>query len=138
MTTKLEIFVSCAGNRRYGNGDDMGGDMVCCDSGAGGLFHKKCVVYDEESAVELEKWYCPACDTLVEDQYMGLEEIETRPISGNNVEALKKAVEFSFAEVPLKTYIRGFETRRVFITKVLESEGNNNYEMHWRREARKK
>jgi hypothetical protein len=88
--------------------------------------------------VELEKWYCPACDTLVEDQYMRLEEIETRPISGNNVEALKKAVEFSFAEVPLKTYIRGFKTRRVFITKVLESEGNNNYEMHWRREARKK
>jgi hypothetical protein len=89
------------------NGDDMGGGMVCCDSDAGGLFHKKCVEYDEESIAQVQKWFCPACDTLAEDQYVELEENESRPISGNNVQALKRAVEYAFAEVPLESFVRG-------------------------------
>ncbi len=118
------------------SGNDMGGDMICCDSSAGGLFHKKCVDYDEEEAEQVENWFCPACDTLVDDNNVGLEDVESRPISGNNVDALKKAVELSFDEVPYESFVRGFETRRMFIQKVLESNGDNNYEMHWRREAR--
>ena len=27
------------------SGQDMGGDMICCDNGVGSLFHKKCVNY---------------------------------------------------------------------------------------------
>lgn len=118
------------------NGDDMGSDMICCDSDAGGLFHKKCVDYDEDDAFEHDHWYCAACDTLIEDQYKGLDEIEDRPISGNNVQALKRAVDYALYEVPLKSFVRGFETRRAIIKKVLEAEGKNNYDMHWRKEAK--
>jgi hypothetical protein len=116
----------------------MGTDMICCDSDGGGLFHKKCVNYNEDDAIQCDNWFCPACDSLIEDQYIGLEEIEQRPISGNNVQALKKAVEYSLAEVPLESFFRGFETRRAIIKKVLETEGNNDYDMHWRRESKNK
>jgi hypothetical protein len=119
------------------SGNDMGGDMICCDSGGGGLFHKKCVDYNEEEAAQVENWYCSACDTLVDDEYVALEDLESRPISGNNVDALKKAVELSFDEVPYESFVRGFETRRMFIQRVLDSKGDNGYEMHWRRQARK-
>ncbi len=118
------------------NGNDMGGDMICCDNGGGGLFHKKCVNYNEEDAAQVENWFCSACDTLVGDEDVALEDLESRPISGNNVDALLKAVELSFDEVPYESFVRGFETRRMFIQRVLESKGDNNYEMHWRREAR--
>jgi hypothetical protein len=78
------------------------------------------------NGAELENWFCPACDTLVDDDDIRLEQVESRPISGNNVEALLKAVELSFDEVPLKSFVRGFETRRVFIKKVLVSNDDNN------------
>jgi hypothetical protein len=113
------------------SGDDTGGDIVCCDSNTGSLFHKKYVNYNDKAAVKMENWLCPACDTLVDDDDIGLEQVESRPISGNNVEALLKVVKLSFNKVPLKSFVRGFETRRVFIKKVLDSNGDNNYEMHW-------
>ena len=68
---------------------EMGTDMVCCDSDAGGLFHKKCVQYDELDEETEEHWFCVACDTLIEDGYESLESIEERQISGNSVHALK-------------------------------------------------
>ena len=88
--------------------------------------------------MEAENWFCPACDTLLDDSEMGLENVEIRPISGNNVDALKKGVELSLDEVPLDSFVRGFESRRMFIKKLLESEGDNNYDMHWRRHAQNK
>jgi hypothetical protein len=78
----------------------MGTDMVCCDSDAGGLFHKKCVQYDELEEENEANWFCVACDTLIEDGYESLESIEERPISGNNVYALKLAITEALDEVP--------------------------------------
>ena len=96
------------------------------------------LLYDEDVAIEAENWFCPACDTLLDDSEMGLEDVEIRPISGNNVDALKKGVELSLDEVPLDSFVRGFESHRMFIKKLLESEGDNNYDMHWRRHAQNK
>jgi transposase len=118
--------------------DNMGTDMISCDSDCGGLFHRKCANYDEEVAVDTDHWYCAACDTLINDQYVGLEEIEARPISGNNVQALERAVQYALHEVSQESFERGFQTRREIIKKVLSCAGKNDYNMHWRRQAKKK
>lgn len=111
---------------------DMGTDMICCDSDAGGLFHKKCVQYDEFEEETEEHWFCVACDTLIEDGYESLESIEERPISGNNVYALKLAISEALDEIPHESFVRGFESRKEFIRLVHESGGDNTYNKHWR------
>jgi hypothetical protein len=117
---------------------DMGTDMVCCDSDAGGLFHKKCVQYDELEEENEEHWFCVACDTLIEDGYESLESIEERPISGNNVYALQLAIAEGLEEIPLDTFVRGFESRKEFIRLVHGSDGDNTYNKHWREHAKSK
>ena len=116
----------------------MGTDMIACDGEYGGLFHKKCVDYDEEEALEADFWYCAGCDMVKSVEYVPLEEIEERPISGNNPDALNKAVELALDEILLESFERGFETRREIICKVVESKGSNSYKIHWRNEAKKK
>ena len=59
--------------------------------------------------MEAENWFCPACDTLLDDSEMGLEDVEIRPISGNNVDALKKGVELSLDKVPLDSLFAGLK-----------------------------
>jgi hypothetical protein len=117
---------------------DMGTDMVCCDSDAGGLFHKKCVQYDELEEENEEHWFCVACDTLIEDGYESLESIEERPISGNNVYALQLAIAEGLEEIPLDSFVRGFESRKEFIRLVHGSDGDNTYNKHWREHAKSK
>jgi hypothetical protein len=111
---------------------EMGTDMVCCDSDAGGLFHKKCVQYDELEEENEEHWLCVACDTLIEDGYEPLESIEERPISGNNVYALQLAISEALDEIPHESFVRGFESRKEFIKLVHGSDGDNTYNKHWR------
>jgi hypothetical protein len=111
---------------------EMGTDMVCCDSDAGGLFHKKCVQYDEFEEENEEHWFCVACDTLIKDEYESLETIEERPISGNNVYALKLAITEAVDEIPYESFVRGFESRKEFIKLIHESDGDNTYNKHWR------
>jgi hypothetical protein len=111
---------------------EMGTDMICCDSDAGGLFHKKCVQYDVLEEENEEHWFCVACDTLIEDGYESLESIEERPISGNNVYALKLAITEALDEIRHESFVRGFESRKEFIRLVHESDGDNTYNKHWR------
>jgi hypothetical protein len=116
---------------------DMGTDMIACDGPTGGLFHKKCVGYDEQVAAEADFWYCAACQPLDEEEYVPLEQIEERPISGTNPFALHKAVQIALGEIPLDSFKRGFETRCEIIKKVVADEGGNSYSMHWRGDAKK-
>ncbi len=111
---------------------EMGTDMICCDSDAGGLFHKKCVQYDELEEGNEEHWFCVACDTLIEDGYESLESIEERPISANNVDALKLAITEALDAIPHDSFVRGFESRKQFIRLIHESDGDNAYNKHWR------
>ncbi len=115
---------------------DMGTDMVCCDSDAGGMFHKKCVQYDELEEENEANRFCVACDTLIEDGYESLESIEECPISGNNVYALKLAITEALDKIPHESFVRGFESRKVFIRLVHESDGDNTYNKHWREHAK--
>lgn len=109
----------------------MGKDMISCDGRFGGLFHRKCVGYDEaEMAAEADFWLCAACECLGDAEYIPLEEIEECLISGNNGKALDKAVLLALADVPLQSFKRGFETRRAIMNKIVEAEGGNSYKMH--------
>ena len=118
--------------------NEMGTDMIACDGPTGGLFHKKCIGYNEEVAMEADFWYCTACQPLADEDYVPLEQIEERPISGTNPYALDKAVRMALDEIPLDTFKRGFETRQEIIKKVAEDKGGNSYSMHWRGKAKKK
>ena len=57
----------------FRNGDEMGSDMICCDGPTGGLFHKKCVAYTDEVALQADFWYCHACQYLADEEYVPLE-----------------------------------------------------------------
>ncbi len=112
---------------------EMGGDMVQCDSDCNGLFHKKCVNY--ENGEDLEAWYCLACDGLIDDEYDPVESFEERPISANNLDGLKGGVEAALAALDVDTCLRGFETRQEFMRKIVQVQGRNDYELHWRHKS---
>jgi hypothetical protein len=107
--------------------------MVQCDSDCNGLFHKKCVNY--ENGEDLEAWYCLACDGLIDDEYDPVESFEERPISANNLDGLKGGVEAALAALDVDTCVRGFETRQEFMRKIVQVQGRNDYEMHWRHKS---
>lgn len=118
------------------NGDDMGSDMIPCDRDCGGLFHKSCVGYNQETEVAAgrDHWYCVACDTLIDgDEYVPLDQIEDPvEMSSSSVTALKLGVQQALDECGMDFFVRGFETRKEVIRKIAEAEGTHNYDMHWR------
>ncbi len=127
------------------SGADMGTDMVACDGRWGGLFHKSCARYDEAEEVRQENdtWFCPACDSLPvidsdssEDDKMEL--IEERPLHENSVPGLLNAIDMALKELPREAFDRGFESRRVFFEKIVEAEGRNDYDLHFRSERKRK
>jgi hypothetical protein len=126
------------------SGADMGTDMIACDSRWGGLFHKSCVLYDEGDEIDNERdtWFCPACDLMEEDEDEakedGLEQIEECMLHENSVPGLLASIKQALSEIPRKSFDRGFETRRVFMEKIIEAQGKNDYNMHYRGERKRK
>ena len=127
------------------SGADMGTDMIACDGHWGGLFHKACVVYDEADELENERdtWFCPACDLLEYDEVRvaeedGVEQIEECMLHENSVPALLASIKQALTEIPRKAFDRGFESRRVFMEKIIEAGGKNDYDMHYRGERKRK
>ena len=128
----------------------MGTDMVSCDGRWGGLFHKSCARYDEaeELREENDTWFCPACDSLPEaerdpadgaDLDDELERIDPDcPLHENSVSGLLGAIDAALKELPRSAFDRGFESRRVFFEKIVEAEGRNDYDMHFRAERKRK
>lgn len=110
--------------------------MITCDSSHSGLFHKRCVGYDvndleDEDCVD---WKCPVCDffDVSKEDLDALEEIEQVPISNNDVEGIQAAIKEAVQAVTRDQMIRGFETRKYVLQAILDAEGGNAYEKHWR------
>jgi hypothetical protein len=128
---------------RSGN---AGYDMVTCDSECHGLFHRKCVEYDEEREDDEgnEAWYCPACSLVPEeeeeDEVDGEDgpEIEEHVCHENSVLGVLAAIDKSLERLPRDAFVRGFESRRVFLQKIVDAEGGNDYDMHYRGERKRR
>ena len=136
-----DLCVMC-GKPSARSGEGMGSDMVSCDGQWGGLFHKSCVHYDEAEEVREERdlWFCPACDSLAlvneaEDDEMAA--IEERPLHENSVNGLIGAINAALDELPRDAFERGFESRRAFFEKIVEAEGRNDYDLHFRAERKR-
>ncbi len=69
----------------------------------------------------MEDWFCLACDGLIDDEYDPVETFEERPISANNLDGLRGAVEEAILDLDFDAYVRGFETRREFMRKIVEA-----------------
>jgi hypothetical protein len=111
--------------------------MIACDSDVGGLFHKRCVGYDEGQELEEERchWYCPACDTLLDDpeNFDELpEELAGINLSSNALEGLVTAVREAVESVPAETFLQGFQTRQAIMKRIVDANGRNDYDIHWR------
>ncbi len=138
-----DLCVMC-GKPSARSGADMGTDMVSCDGRWGGLFHKSCARYDEADELRdgNDTWFCPACDSVPgadgdsseEDK---IEPMEERPVHENSIPGLLCAIDAALKELPREAFERGFESRRVFLEKIVESEGRNDYDMHFRSERKR-
>jgi hypothetical protein len=118
----------------------VGSDMVTCDSAFCGLFHKSCVRYEEwerDFDDEIE-WRCPVCCVFLdlEDGSDELREIDTVDVSENTVAGIKAAIMESLKLVDRDAIEKGFETRKHFLQAIIDSNGGNTYEKHWRRESK--
>jgi len=130
------LCVTCGKPSKRSGPDDVGRDMICCDSASGGLFHRSCVdVAEVECDLDEDGWYCAACDVLSEEerQVMEYEEFSNVDLSDHTVEALHLSIGAAISEVPVESVKRLWETRKAVLQKVIEKEGGNNYDMHWRR-----
>jgi hypothetical protein len=114
------------------NGDSMGTDMIVCEGPGGGLFHKSCAGYDEEEMENLDDWYCLACEKVRDQEFDKVEDLEERPVGGHDPRALYQAVTYALGTISTDVFRRGFESRREIIKKVLEVDGANTYNLHWR------
>ena len=136
VSTASKLCVVCS-KPSMRTGAEAGRDMICCDRDGGGLFHKSCVRYDEVDEMESgrENWYCVACDSLLSDsEYVPMRELEDPvEISSSTVAALRMAVEKALGELELDFFVRGFETRKEILKKILDAEGSHDYDTHWRK-----
>ena len=65
---------------------------------------------------------------------MPLRELEDPvEISSSSVAALRIAVEKALDELQLDFFVRGFETRKEILKKILDAEGSHDYDTHWRK-----
>lgn len=117
--------------------------MIACDSSAGGLFHKTCVGYNEADEIEGERdeWLCPVCNLVVQDgndnEESHLEnEIDPVVVSSNTVKGMKTAIEVALKELSKEAFVHGFESRKEFMKKIIETNGGNTYDMHWRKKKK--
>lgn len=138
-----DLCVMC-GKPSARSGGDMGTDMVSCDGRWGGLFHKSCARYDEAEEIreENETWFCLACDSL-DVNAAGVdgdepEIVEEVSLHENTIPALLGAIDKALAALPRAAFERGFESRRVFMEKIIEAEGRNDYKMHFRGERKRR
>jgi hypothetical protein len=85
-------------------------------------------------AMDCDYWYCVACEKVGGngDTYVPLEEIQERVLSGVNPFDMNATVRQALQTIPYETCVRGFETRRKIMEKVLEVEGRYEYDAHWR------
>lgn len=116
-------------------GDDEGTDMIVCDGPGGGLFHKTCVRYRDDKKDPPEDWRCPACEVLGDDEeWVELETVSEAELGGNNLAAIRASIEKSVEKMQQhpQVFVRGFETRRAVLEKIVECGGGNNYSLHWR------
>jgi hypothetical protein len=128
------VCVKC-GKPSARSGDEMGTDMVACDSIYGGLFHKSCVDYVEADEEEMNDfWYCQVCNTFLPDEQEAYCHELPEDMSSASVPALRAAVEASIQQIAESKIKRGFETRKAIVKKVLDDNGGNTFTLHWRRE----
>ena len=117
--------------------------MVTCDGDWCGLFHQKCVRYDAEHEEEEgnEAWYCLACSLVPDEEDEDGEEvptIEEHVCHENSVQGVLAAIDKALAGLSRDFFERGFESRRVFLEKIVASGGRNDYDMHYRGERKRK
>jgi hypothetical protein len=137
-----ELCLFC-GKPSVRSGDDAGRDMVTCDGDWCGLFHQKCVRYDAEHEEEEgnEAWYCLACSLVPDEEDEEGEEvptIEEHVCHENSVQGVLAAIDKALAGLSRDFFERGFESRRVFLEKIVASGGRNDYDMHYRGERKRK
>ena len=118
----------------------VGSDMITCDSAFCGLFHKACVHYEEwerDSDDEIE-WQCPICSEFLglDDGSDELKQIDTVDVSENTVAGIEAAIKEALELVDRETIERGFETRKHFLQAIIDTDGGNTYEKHWRRASK--
>ncbi len=136
--SKRALCVVCdKPSQRSGN---VGGDMVTCDSAFSGLFHKRCVAYNEDDWADNGdfEWRCPICDAFLGDGdgTDELHEIDEVPLSDNTVAGIEKAVNEAMRRVTRDQMDRGFTSRRAFLEAIRDTGGGNTYDLHWRMAAR--
>lgn len=115
--------------------DTQGSDMIMCDGPGGGLFHKDCVGYLNEAHDPPEVWRCSACDFLEEDRHweeIGM--VSEGELGGNNLAAIRASVSRAITKMQKKPaiFVRGFETRLAILDKIMQCNGGNDYNLHWR------
>ncbi len=146
---KRDLCLKCG--KPSARSGDAGHDMVMCDGKYCGLFHRNCVNYDEEVEQEEghEKWYCLACSLLTDDE--GDDDVEGGDDEGedvptieehwcheNSVQGVLAAIDKALALMSREAFERGFESRRVFLEKIVAADGRNDYDMHYRGERKRK
>jgi hypothetical protein len=72
----------------------------------------------------------------LEDGSDKLREIDTVDVSENTVAGIKAAIMESLKLVDRDAIEKGFETRKHFLQAIIDSNGGNTYEKHWRRESK--
>jgi hypothetical protein len=113
----------------------MGTDMISCDSEHGGLFHKRCVAYDDtDKADDSSFWYCGACDRVRADESEDDPHFVPVELGAPTVTGIRVAVETCISEIPMVAMIRGFETRKAIARKIIQANGGNNFSNHFRTE----
>ncbi len=83
------------------------------------------------------------CDLLDESELQvadddGLEQIEETMLHENSVPGLLASIKQAISGIPRKAFDRGFESRRVFMEKIIEADGKNDYNIHYRGERKRK
>lgn len=116
---------------------EAGSDMIVCDGPGGGLFHKKCVKYNEEREGPSEVWRCAACELFGdEERWEETDIVSEGELGGNNLAAIRASVSQAVKKMQKKpsVFVRGFETRLAILEKIVKCNGGNDYNLHWRRE----
>ena len=112
-------------------------DMVSCSSAHRGLFHKSCLSESQLTEISLnqDSWLCMACAAFADSPDANfVDDLRHESMSRATVASLEMAVRAAFDELSRISLEKGFETRRAVMQKIVESEGGNTYDLHWRNE----
>lgn len=137
--------VMCGKPSMRNGAENMGSDMISCDGHFGGLFHKTCARYVEAAEIldGSDNWFCLACDLVLENDdgerdWDVVDAVDECPCHENSVQGMQAAIRQALGDLSPQAVARGFESRRAFFQKIVDAEGGNDFDQHYRGERKRK